>query len=77
MTREAPSLASGDQTKVSKVVRQRVLDPVERASEILFGLIMVLTFTLSIVSTEAGRTMWTPCWWGRSAAIWHGASSTP
>jgi VIT family len=56
MTREAPSLASGDQTNVSKVVSQRVLDPVERASEILFGLIMVLTFTLSIVSTEAGRT---------------------
>jgi VIT1/CCC1 family predicted Fe2+/Mn2+ transporter len=31
------------------------LDPVARASEILFGLIMVLTFTLSIGSTEAGR----------------------
>jgi hypothetical protein len=51
MTREALSLASGDQTNVSKVVCRRVLDPVERASEILFGLIMVLTFTLSIVAT--------------------------
>jgi hypothetical protein len=77
MTREAPSLASGDQTNVSKVVRQRVLDPVERASEILFGLIMVLTFTLSIVSTEAGRTDVDAVLVGGSAAIWHGASSTP
>ena len=33
---------------------RRVLDPVERASEILFGLIMVLTFTLSIRSAEPG-----------------------
>lgn len=36
-------------------MRQRVLDPLSRASEILFGLIMVLTFTLSIGVTEAGR----------------------
>jgi hypothetical protein len=35
--------------------RQRVLDPVERLSEILFGLIMVLTFTCSISVAEAGR----------------------
>lgn len=34
---------------------RRMLDPVDRASEILFGLIMVLTFTLSIGATEAGR----------------------
>jgi hypothetical protein len=33
---------------------RRVLDPVERASEILFGLIMVLTFTLSIPTTDPG-----------------------
>ena len=32
-----------------------VLDPVSRASEILFGLIMVLTFTLSLAASEAGR----------------------
>jgi VIT1/CCC1 family predicted Fe2+/Mn2+ transporter len=31
------------------------LDPADRASEILFGLIMVLTFTLSLGVTEAGR----------------------
>lgn len=34
---------------------RRVLDPVSRASEILFGLIMVLTFTLSLGATGAGR----------------------
>lgn len=34
---------------------RRLLDPVERASEILFGLIMVLTFTGSISVASAGR----------------------
>jgi hypothetical protein len=34
---------------------RRVLDPVSRASELLFGLIMVLTFTLSLGTTESGR----------------------
>jgi hypothetical protein len=32
-----------------------VLDPVSRASEVLFGLIMVLTFTLSLGATGSGR----------------------
>jgi hypothetical protein len=35
--------------------RERVLDPVERTSEILFGLIMVLSFTGSISVVDAGR----------------------
>lgn len=35
--------------------RRRVLDPVERASEVLFGLIMVLTFTGSLSAATAGR----------------------
>jgi hypothetical protein len=35
--------------------RRRLLDPVDRASEILFGLIMVLTFTVSLNAVEAGR----------------------
>ena len=35
--------------------RERVLDPVERMSEILFGLIMVLSFTGSISVADAGR----------------------
>jgi len=35
--------------------RQRLLDPVERFSEVLFGLIMVLTFTGSISAASAGH----------------------
>ena len=35
--------------------RRRILDPLDRASEVLFGLIMVLTFTLSLGGIEAGR----------------------
>jgi len=35
--------------------RQRVLDPVERLSEILFGLIMVLSFTCTISIADAQR----------------------
>ena len=34
---------------------KRVLDPVERSSEVLFGLIMVLTFTGSLSIAGAGR----------------------
>jgi hypothetical protein len=34
---------------------RRVLDPIDRVSEILFGLIMVLTFTVSVGAAEAGR----------------------
>jgi VIT1/CCC1 family predicted Fe2+/Mn2+ transporter len=34
---------------------KRVLEPVERVSEVLFGLIMVLTFTGSLSIAEAGR----------------------
>ncbi|TAH38182.1 MAG: hypothetical protein EYC70_06055 [Planctomycetota bacterium] len=35
--------------------RERVLDPVERLSEVLFGLIMVLSFTCSISAASAGQ----------------------
>jgi len=34
---------------------KRALDPIDRVSEVLFGLIMVLTFTGSLSVTEAGR----------------------
>src|SRR5512147_2735683 len=34
---------------------KRVLEPIERVSEVLFGLIMVLTFTGSLSIAEAGR----------------------
>ena len=40
---------------LGSATHQRVLDPVERASEILFGLIMVLSFTGSISVASAGR----------------------
>jgi len=40
-----------DTTKSPK----RLLDPIERTAEILFGLIMVLTFTGSLSVAEAGR----------------------
>ena len=35
--------------------RSRVLDPTERTAEVLFGLIMVLTFTGSLSVAQAGR----------------------
>ena len=35
--------------------RERVLDPIERLSEVLFGLIMVLSFTLSISAATSGH----------------------
>src|SRR6187399_91859 len=35
---------------------RRVLEPYERISEVLFGLIMVLTFTGSLSVAEAGRS---------------------
>ena len=34
---------------------RRVLEPIERVSEVLFGLIMVLTFTGSLSAAESGR----------------------
>jgi len=34
---------------------KRVLDPIDRVSEVLFGLIMVITFTGSLSVAEAGR----------------------
>ena len=40
-----------DSTKPAR----RVLDPIDRVSEVLFGLIMVLTFTGSLSVAEAGR----------------------
>jgi hypothetical protein len=49
--------ADRDVTLVRKVIaqRKRVLDPVERFSEIIFGLVMVLTFTGSLAVAESGR----------------------
>ena len=36
-------------------VSKRVLDPIDRVTEVLFGLIMVLTFTGSLSVATAGR----------------------
>lgn len=54
---------AGGQTFIDKVAPKkagsasfrRVLNPVDRASEILFGLIMVMTFTGSLSAGQAGR----------------------
>jgi len=35
--------------------RKRILDPASRVSEILFGLIMALTFTCTLSAVEGGR----------------------
>jgi hypothetical protein len=40
---------------ISNKPRKHLLDPAERLSEILFGLIMVLTFTCSFSAAQAGR----------------------
>jgi VIT1/CCC1 family predicted Fe2+/Mn2+ transporter len=46
----------GDETPSAQRERhRRVLDPSERTAEVLFGLIMVLTFTGSLSVAEAGR----------------------
>jgi len=54
----APDLtASGtmSQTVGTAAWSKRVLEPIERISEVLFGLIMVLTFTCSLSVAEAGQ----------------------
>ncbi len=42
-------------TGTNSTKSRRILDPTERFSEILFGLIMVLTFTGSLSAAESGR----------------------
>lgn len=39
----------------AKKSRKRLLDPVDRSSEVLFGLIMALTFTCTLSAAEAGQ----------------------
>ena len=48
----SPLLTLGDQEPARSV---RVLDPIARASEVLFGLIMALTFTGTLSVATAGR----------------------
>ena len=44
-----------DQNSVEKEVRKSVLGPVDRASEMLFGLLMALTFVGAVSVATAGR----------------------
>lgn len=53
MVRRMPASHGTDDPKPSK--RPRVLEPIERQSEVLFGLIMVLTFTGSLSVASDGR----------------------
>lgn len=46
--------SQNDTTATGPAPSRGVLDPVSRASEILFGLIMVLTFTLSLAAASTG-----------------------
>ncbi|PWU10922.1 MAG: hypothetical protein C5B50_24455 [Verrucomicrobia bacterium] len=48
---QSPTPAAGHEKRTSK----RVLEPIERISEVLFGLIMVLTFTCTFSVAESGR----------------------
>ncbi len=50
-----PAAAPGSLTMPGPLTSVRVLEPIDRVSEVLFGLIMVLTFTGSLSVAEAGR----------------------
>jgi hypothetical protein len=57
--------------------RERRIDPISRISEILFGLIMALTFTGTLGATTAGREEIRTLLPGPSPAISPGAWSMP
>jgi len=44
-----------DALRVIAETRKRVLDPIDRVSEIIFGLVMVLTFTGTVHVAQSGR----------------------
>jgi VIT1/CCC1 family predicted Fe2+/Mn2+ transporter len=49
------ALSSTQALRVVAEYRKRALDPIDRFSEVLFGLIMVLAFTCSVSVAESGR----------------------
>lgn len=51
---DVPS-AAGAPAEPSGTISQRVLDPMQRVSEVLFGLMMVLTFTGALEAATAGK----------------------
>jgi hypothetical protein len=55
MTTETLTPASETTVQYDHPSTKRVLEPIERISEVLFGLIMVLTFTCSFSVAESGR----------------------
>lgn len=44
-----------EQTRLAEAVRERVLSPVDRVSELLFGLFMALTFVGAVSVAQSGR----------------------
>src|SRR5689334_8382011 len=54
MEAEGASVQAIAQNSADKAIR-RLLDPVDRISEVLFGLIMVLTSTMTLSVLTAGR----------------------
>jgi len=55
MPADAKHQQSGAEWRDTGKISKRVLEPIDRISEILFGLIMVLTFTCSLSVTESGQ----------------------
>lgn len=55
MERSLPAPVEDPVMNEAKKTRKRLLDPIDRSSEVLFGLIMALTFTCSISAAEAGQ----------------------
>jgi VIT1/CCC1 family predicted Fe2+/Mn2+ transporter len=55
MTTESINQSAGRGVEYDHPSTKRVLEPIERISEVLFGLIMVLTFTCSFSVAEAGH----------------------
>ena len=65
-----------DLQQIEQSVREPLLHPVDRVSEMIFGLFMALTFlgvvSMATAGREQVRTMLAPRW----GATWPGESST-
>jgi len=54
-SRAAAAGPEADALRLIRAIRKRPLDPVDRYAEIIFGLIMVLTFTCTLSVADSGR----------------------
>ena len=45
----------GDNLAIEKAIREPLLSPIDRVSEMLFGLFMALTFVGAVSVAEGGR----------------------